>query len=109
MQIQKSDKYFIISFQYRPNLVEAVKLLPGKRWDGVNKVWLVPIEFENAVTRFGEAYGFKFGKQIVTSEDIAYTIDPLPELTINLKLVFSKQYTSIYFQNLGLAITKQLT
>jgi len=86
MQIQKSDKYFIISFQYRPNLVEAVKLLPGKRWDGVNKVWLVPIEFENAVTRFGEAYGFKFGKQIVTSEDIAYTIDPLPELTINLKL-----------------------
>ena len=86
MQIQKSDKYFIISFQYRPNLVEAVKLLPGKRLDGVNKVWLVPIEFENAVTRFGEAYGFKFGKQIVTSEDIAYTIDPLPELTINLKL-----------------------
>ena len=86
MQIQKSDKYFIISFQYRPNLVEAVKLLPGKRWDGVNKVWLVPIEFENAVTKFGEHYGFKFGKQIVTSEDIAYTLDPLPELTIDLKL-----------------------
>ena len=66
--------------------MEAVKLLPGKRWDGVNKVWLVPIKFENAVTRFGEAYGFKFGKKIVTSEEVAYELPPLPELTIPLKL-----------------------
>jgi len=86
MNIQRSDNYFIISFQYKPNLVEAVKLLPGKRWDGVNKVWLVPIKFENAVTRFGEAYGFKFGKKIVTSEEVAYELPPLPELTIPLKL-----------------------
>jgi len=86
MNIQKSDKYFIITFNYRPNLVEAVKLLPGKHWDGLNRCWLVPIEYESSVTEFAAKYGFKFGRTVVTSEDVAYDLPPMPELENELNL-----------------------
>lgn len=86
MNIQKSDKYFIISFTYRPNLVDAVKLLPGKRWDGVNKCWLVPIEYEDSVTAFATRYGFKFGKAVVMSEEVVFEPIPMPELSTELRL-----------------------
>jgi len=86
MNIQKSDKYFIISFAYRPNLVDAVKLLPGKRWDGVNKCWLVPLEYESSVQEFATRYGFKFGKAVILSEEVEFETIPMPELTTELRL-----------------------
>lgn len=87
MQIQKSDNYFVISFKYQAHIVEAVKLIPGKKWDGVNKVWLVPIEFEQSVTVFANRFGFKMANKTVTTDaDIAYQLPALPELAIDLKL-----------------------
>lgn len=87
MNIQRSDNYFVISFRYQPYLVDAVKALPGKRWDGVNKVWLVPTLYESDVTKFANRYGFQFtGKSYTTDIDVAYELPPLPELTTELNL-----------------------
>ena len=100
MNIQKSDNYFIISFVYRAYLVDAVKLLPGKRWDGVNRVWLVPVVYESDVTSFATKYGFKFSDKTATTDaDVAYTIEPLPELTQELNI----QITPYPYQKQGIA------
>ena len=79
MNIQRSDNYFVISFRYQPYLVEAVKTLPGKRWDGTNKVWLVPTQFQDEVTSFANRYGFQFSsKSYSTDIDVAYELPTLP-------------------------------
>ena len=99
MTIQKSDNYFIISFVYRAYLVDAVKALPGKRWDGVNRVWLVPVVYESDVTSFATKYGFKFSDKTVTTDaDVAYTIEPLPELAQELNI----QITPYPYQKQGI-------
>jgi SWI/SNF-related matrix-associated actin-dependent regulator 1 of chromatin subfamily A len=87
MNIQRSDKYFVISFRYSPVLVEAAKALPGKRWDGMNKVWLVPLMYESDVTNFANKYGFRFSDKTYTSDaDVAFEIPELPQLTTELNL-----------------------
>ena len=102
MIIQRSDKYFVISFRYQPHLVEAVKTLPEKRWDGVNKLWLVPIRYENDVTAFGRKFGFNFSeKQTTTDADIAYQIPELPNLTTSLSL--ADGITPYPYQEQGIA------
>jgi SNF2 family DNA or RNA helicase len=40
--IAANDKYFMVSFGYDPALVNAVKELPGRRFDGASKKWTVP-------------------------------------------------------------------
>ena len=87
MNIQRSDNYFVISFKYQPYLVEAVKSLPGKRWDGTNKVWLVPTQYKSDVTSFANRYGFQFSsKGYSTDIDAVYELQALPELTTELNL-----------------------
>lgn len=107
MLIQKSDKYFLISFRYQPYLVEAIKQLPSKRWDGVNKVWLVPVEYKIDVTDFANKFGFKFSNKTNTSDaDIAFTLPPLPELTVELNL--APGIVPYPYQNQGIARGLQL-
>lgn len=87
MNIQRSDKYFLISFRYKTYLVDAVKQLPRRRWDSVNKIWIVPLQFEEEVTAFADKFNFNFGrKQITTDADMAYVIPELPKLKIELNL-----------------------
>jgi cold shock CspA family protein len=50
--------YFAIAFDYNPNLVEAVKLLPGRKWNNETKVWVVPSIYENEVLYFAKEYRF---------------------------------------------------
>lgn len=87
MKIQQSEKYYVISFQYKPHLVAAVKELPGRKWDGVNKVWLVPVDYASDVVSFGNRFGFTFGNKTVSVDtDTTYVIPSLPELQTELKL-----------------------
>lgn len=50
--------YFAISFEYDPNLVEAVKSLPGRKWNNETKVWGVPSQYETEVLNFAKEYRF---------------------------------------------------
>lgn len=50
--------YFAITFEYDPNLVEAVKSLPGRKWNNETKVWGVPSQYEAEVLNFAKEYRF---------------------------------------------------
>ncbi len=50
--------YYAISFEYDANLVEAVKSLPGRKWNNETKVWGVPSQYETEVLNFAKEYRF---------------------------------------------------
>ncbi|OJV40856.1 MAG: hypothetical protein BGO29_14915 [Bacteroidales bacterium 36-12] len=102
MNIQKSDKYFVISFRYQPYLVDAVKQLPARRWDGANKVWLVPTIYKSDIDDFARKYNFNFSdKTIDTDVDKVYEIPPLPDLAVDLKLATG--IVPYHYQKQGIA------
>jgi len=53
-----NEFYFAITFEYDPNLVEAVKSLPGRKWNNETKVWGVPSRYETEVLNFAKEYRF---------------------------------------------------
>lgn len=58
-KVKFGDKfYFAISFEYNTNLVDAVKSLPGKKWNDETKVWGVPSQYETEVLNFAIKYRF---------------------------------------------------
>jgi superfamily II DNA or RNA helicase len=107
MFISKNLKYYQIQFAYKPFLVEAVKRLPGRRWDGVNKCWLVPLDHAADVAAFGQRYGFTFATKETQQSDLdsdsdnVYEIKPLPELTVDLQL--APDITPYPYQKQGIA------
>ena len=50
--------YYAISFEYDANLVEAVKSLPGRKWNNETKVWGVPSQYETEVLNFAKEHRF---------------------------------------------------
>ncbi len=50
--------YFAISFEYDPNLVEAVRALSGRKWNNETKVWGVPSQYEKEVLEFAKLNRF---------------------------------------------------
>lgn len=50
--------YYAITFEYDPNLVEAIKSLPGRKWNNETKVWSVPSQYETEVLNFAKAQRF---------------------------------------------------
>lgn len=57
------DAPYRILFGYDPELVAAVKRLPGRRYDPETKTWTVPREQEPALRAFSSEYGFPFEKE----------------------------------------------
>ncbi len=49
-QITETNGFFVIQVPYSPKLLERIKSLPGRRWDGERKVWTVPSKHADAVT-----------------------------------------------------------
>lgn len=50
--------YYAIAFEYDANIVEAVKSLPGRKWNNETKVWGVPSQYETEVLNFAKKYRF---------------------------------------------------
>lgn len=42
LEIRETPTEYILSFGYHPKLIEAVKRIPARRFDGANKWWVVP-------------------------------------------------------------------
>ena len=42
VELAPDGAHLVIRFAYRPDLVTLVKTLPGRRFDGAGKFWLVP-------------------------------------------------------------------
>jgi SWI/SNF-related matrix-associated actin-dependent regulator 1 of chromatin subfamily A len=84
MTITEQGKYFRIQFRYMPHLVEAVKALPERRFDPVNKCWLVPLSEKDEVMAFARRYKFQTATSL--EEEKYADIPPLPSLSIEIPL-----------------------
>ena len=42
MNIELKGDNFELSFKYKPSIVDRVRQIPGRRFDGAKKVWIVP-------------------------------------------------------------------
>lgn len=83
--VEKNGALYII-FNYKPHLVEAVKMIPGRRWDPTARAWRVPISSKKVVETFASRYGFTFQNNKPYEAPKTYVIPPLPELTIQIPL-----------------------
>ncbi|MBA3985220.1 MAG: hypothetical protein H0X63_01240, partial [Flavobacteriales bacterium] len=59
-QVKYGDNkfYFAITFEYDPQIVEAVKSLPGRKWNNDTKIWGVPSQHETEVLNFAKEQRF---------------------------------------------------
>lgn len=85
MTITEQGKYYRIQFRYLPHLVEAIKALPERRFDPVNKCWLVPVNNKSEVELFAKKYKFKMGDEMLQDERIG-DVPPMPELDVEIPL-----------------------
>lgn len=87
MNIELKGDNFELSFKYKPSIIERVRQIPGRRFDGAKKVWIVPtrsrVDLERMIyqIRQFENINWLSGTE-KKEEDIAYDIPELPELAI---------------------------
>ena len=72
-----------VKFQYKPWLVEAVKKIPGARFNPVKKHWWVPTNSGDALLNWAKNFGANVKKN--QAVEIG-NIDPLPDLSIDIPL-----------------------
>ena len=93
MNIELKGDNFELSFKYKPSIVDRVRQIPGRRFDGAKKVWIVPARSRGDLERM--IYQIRQFENInwvngteKKEEDIAYDIPELPDLTVphNLKI-----------------------
>ncbi len=81
------NKYhFKIECKPIPKIVAAIKELPERRFDFSNKIWTVPLQYKDEVERFAKRYNLTFGHVYVNEVEQDFTIDPLPELDLEIPL-----------------------
>jgi SWI/SNF-related matrix-associated actin-dependent regulator of chromatin subfamily A-like protein 1 len=74
IELNNNKTHFVIHFKYNPQLVDAVKSkLPGRRFDGDNKNWTVPVNPSSipVIKEFAEEWGFKLSAEAANAAEIA--------------------------------------
>ncbi len=84
MSITQTQSHFHISFRYARHIVDAIREIPGRRFDAVNKCWLVPIQEREAVEQFSRSYRVPFESRQQERAEIVGEIPPMPELTVEV-------------------------
>lgn len=91
MEIAQDPRgFYRISFKYRPALVEGIKKIPGRRFDGSTKEWTVPASsrseldrFLNSIRRYEPVYWAGEDNDVPKSaEDLVYELPTLKPLDI---------------------------
>lgn len=93
MNIKLKGDNFELSFKYKPSIVDRVRQIPGRRFDGAKKVWIVParsrVDLERMIYQIRQFENINWVNGTEKKEeDIAYDIPELPDLTVphNLKI-----------------------
>jgi SWI/SNF-related matrix-associated actin-dependent regulator 1 of chromatin subfamily A len=74
-----------VKFQYKPWIVDAIKKIPGTRFNGAKKHWFVPAESRQAFMNWASSFQTNFN---TTPQEITIgEIEPLPELEIQIPLL----------------------
>lgn len=97
--LEKNGRIHLI-FNYKPHLVDAVRNIPGRRWDSQSRSWTVPISSKLEVDRFAQRFGFTYADQNRRIEKEDFLIPELPELKIDIPLkmkLFSFQTNGVAY------------
>ena len=93
MNIELKGDNFELSFKYKTSIRDRVRQIPGRRFDGTKKVWIVPtrsrVELERVIYQIQQFENINWVNGTEKKEeDIAYDIPELPDLTVphNLKI-----------------------
>ena len=93
MNIELKGDNFELSFKYKTSIIDRVRQIPGRRFDGAKKVWVVPtrsrVELERMIYQIQQFENINWVNGTEKKEeDIAYDIPELPDLTVphNLKI-----------------------
>lgn len=87
MNIELKGDNFELSFKYKPSIIERVRQIPGRHFDGSKKVWIVPtrsrVDLERMIYQIQQFENINWlsGNE-KKEEDIAYDIPELPNLAI---------------------------
>jgi len=93
MNIELKGDNFELSFKYKPSIVDRIRQIPGRRFDGTRKVWIIPtrsrIDLERMIYQIQQFENINWlsGNE-KREEEAVYDIPELPELVIphNLKI-----------------------
>ena len=66
----------VLRFDYHPNLVDAVRGIPGRRWDGDEKVWVVPRETASVVRKIATDYNLFLTEDVKRLPDVEVHLGP---------------------------------
>ncbi len=84
LELTQISTGYEVSFVYKPWLVDAIKMIPGAKWNPSRKNWFVPKESSNALLNWSKQIG---GKVAAPTKNIEIgEIEPLPELDIEIPL-----------------------
>lgn len=87
MNIELKGDNFELSFNYKISIIERVRQIPGRRFDGARKVWIVPtrsrVDLERMIYQIRQFENINWVSGTTKKEeDIAYDVPELPDLTI---------------------------
>ena len=93
MNIELKGDNFELSFKYKTSIIDRVRQIPGRHFDGTKRVWIVPtrsrVELERMIYQIQQFENINWVNGTEKKEeDIAYDIPELPDLTVphNLKI-----------------------
>lgn len=94
MLVQEDEKNYYLQFKYHPLVIDVVKRIPGRKFDGKINMWVIPKIFfppgkytqkayvdifANWVVKYGYESSVQKGEQ-ASRPDVHYTLPPMPEL-----------------------------
>lgn len=87
MNIELKGDNFELSFKYKPSIVDRIRQILGRRFDGARKVWIVPtrsrVDLERMIYQIQQFENINWVSGTTKKEeDIAYDVPELPDLTI---------------------------
>ena len=87
-KIIETEKGFIIAFDYNQNILNEVKLLPGREFNYQDKTWFVPKSSRTYVNQFAQRNKFQIGerKAIAPVTNMRIPEMPILERDIPLKM-----------------------
>ena len=66
----------VLKFDYNPSLVDAVRGVPGRKWDGDEKVWVLPRETVSIVRKLANDYPLFMTEDVKRLPDVEVHLGP---------------------------------
>lgn len=97
----KKDK-LILTFQFDPKIVEAIRTIPGRKWHAGRKHWEVPVENVEEVLAVLEPLGFRVHADVKKAlDDVKNKISIIEEIKQKGKFTYVGDLPLYDFQKVG--------